>query len=69
LTDFNAIARQPVAAEAKRARMPNFASDDEVVMENPYLQSRVATWGRKPVRGGATLAQSRGLGNAKSLSK
>jgi hypothetical protein len=49
--------------------MPNFASDDDVVMENPYLQSRMAVWGRKAVQGGATLAQSSGLGNAKSLSK
>jgi hypothetical protein len=49
--------------------MPNFASDDDMVMENPYLQSRVAVWGSKAVWGRATLAQSWGLGNAKSLSK
>ena len=46
----NTIARQPVAA-ARRARMPNFASDDEVVMENPYLQSRVAVWGSRGCSG------------------
>ncbi|HZE53725.1 MAG TPA: hypothetical protein VE111_10735 [Bradyrhizobium sp.] len=31
--------------------MPNFASDDDVVMKNPYLQSRVAVWGSKAVLG------------------
>src|SRR6185437_6179503 len=36
-----AIASTPVAA-AKRTCAPRFASDDEVVMENPYLQSRMA---------------------------
>ena len=30
------------AAEARRARGPDFASDDEVVMENPYLESHMA---------------------------
>jgi hypothetical protein len=41
---------------------PNFVTDDEEVMKNPYLQSW-AVWD------GGTLAQSWGLGNAKSLSK
>jgi hypothetical protein len=37
-------------------------------MENPYLQSHMAV-AAGPFKNGATLAQSNGLGNAKSLSK
>jgi hypothetical protein len=38
-------------------------------MENPYLQSREAVQALMLFWGGGTLAQSCGLGNAKSLSK
>jgi hypothetical protein len=37
-------------------------------MENPYLQSHMAVVAGR-LKSGATLAQSHGLGNAKSLSK
>ncbi|MGC1558259.1 MAG: hypothetical protein WA820_00275 [Bradyrhizobium sp.] len=42
--------------------MPNFASGDEVVMEDPYLQ---AVWLLGSYFGPRTLAQSWRLGNAK----
>src|SRR6476469_5619092 len=56
-------ARQAVAArEARPKRRPVFVSGNEVVMENPCLEDGGG-------KGGGTLAQSYGLGNAKSLSK